>query len=116
MAAMAAAAGLALALAVAVAAPASASVTVTSHFVWTADSANTSGDSAFIVNGATNGEPKDLLFVTPNFTVGGICGCVYLPDPIGAWYDSANDEWAVLREDGGAMPVNESFNVLILSS
>lgn len=111
-------AGLAAAVAAMLAAPlvaalpASASVTVTSHFVWTADSANTSGDSAFIVNGATDNEPKDLLFVTANFNATGICGCIYETAPIGVWYDSANDEWAVLREDGSAMPTNESFNVL----
>ncbi len=103
-----------LAVPLGMAAQADASVTVTSHFVWTADSANTSGDSAFIVNGATDGQPGDVLFVTPQFTANGLCGCVYEPDVMGVWYDSANDEWAVLREDGGAMPANEAFNVLVV--
>lgn len=106
---------LAVALPMAASEPAEAQVTVTSHFVWTADSANTAGDSAYIVNGATDGEPNDLLFVTPNFTPNGLCGCVsYEPDPIGVWYNSSYSEWAVLLEDGSAMPVGLSFNVLVV--
>lgn len=114
MGAVTAASALALGAGLVGAAPVGATVTVTSHFVWTADSANTSGDSAFIVNGATDNEPKDLLFVTPNFTANGICGRVYETAPIGVWYDGSNGEWAVLREDGSAMPVGESFNVLVV--
>lgn len=52
--------------------------------------------------------------MTPQFNAGGLCGCVYQPNVIGVWYDSANDEWAVLREDGGAMPASESYNVLVV--
>jgi hypothetical protein len=103
-----------MALPVTTATSAQATVTVTSHFVWTSDSANTSGDSAFILNGATDSLPDDLLFVTPNFTAGGLCGCVYEAGAIGVWYDSTNDEWAALREDGGLMPSGMSFNVLVV--
>ena len=55
-------------------------MTVTSHFVFTSDSANTSADSAYLINGATNKRPNDLLFVTPNFTPGGLCPCLYEPE------------------------------------
>jgi hypothetical protein len=98
----------------AAAAPASASVSVTSHFVVTAGSASTSGDSAFFDNGATNSQPSDLLFVTPNYTPGGVCGCVYETGAIGVWYDAANYKWAAFREDRDPMPAGESFNVLVV--
>jgi hypothetical protein len=83
------------------------------HFVWTADSADTSGDSVFIDSAATNGIPSDLLFVTPNWTPGGGCGCVYDSHPIGVWYDNSNGEWAIFNEDQADMQVGESFNVLV---
>lgn len=102
------------ALPVAVAAQADASATVTSHFVWTATSSNTSGDSSFISNGATNSSPGDLLFVTPNWDPTGICGCIYEPAPVGVWYDASNSRWAVFREDDTPMPANESYNVLVV--
>lgn len=94
--------------------PASASVTVTSHFVFTSDSANTSADSAYLVNGATNKRPNDLLFVTPNFTPGGLCPCLYEPAAIGVWYDTGFHEWAAFREDKATMAAGESFNVLVV--
>jgi hypothetical protein len=97
---------------VAAASPAGATVTVTSHFVFSATSPNTVGDTSYIVNGATNGQPGDLLFVTPNWNANGICGCVYLPHAIGVWYDSSKKQWGVFREDAGAMPANEAYNVL----
>jgi len=66
----------ALGLSAAAVAPAeAATVKVTSHFVWVATSANSAGDSTFINNGATNGRPGDLLFITPNLTPGGINPC-----------------------------------------
>jgi hypothetical protein len=97
---------------VAAASSAGAAVTVTSHFVFTATSANTAGDTSYIANGATNGQPGSLLFVTPNWNPAGLCGCVYLPHPIGVWYDSSKHQWGVFREDAGTMPVNEGYNVL----
>lgn len=110
----AAAALAAVALPVAVAAQADASATVTSHFVWTATNSNTSGDSSFISNGATNSSPGDLLFVTPNWNPTGLCGCSYETAPIGVRYDTSTSRWAVFREDGQIMPANEGYNVLVV--
>jgi hypothetical protein len=101
---------------VAAASPAGATVTVTSPFVFTATSANTAGDTSYIANGATNGQPGSLLFVTPNWNANGLCGCVYLPHAIGVWYDSSKKEWGVFREDAGTMPANEAYNVLAVPS
>jgi hypothetical protein len=93
-------------------AAAGASVTATSHFTVTGDSSNTSGDSTFINDAATNGLPDDILFVSQNWNAQGVCGCVYNTAPVGVWYDSGNDQWAVFNESGSAMPAGASFNVL----
>jgi hypothetical protein len=104
---------------VALAAPsgsASAAVTVTSHFVYVTSSANTSGDSSYIVNGATNSQPNDVVFATPNYDANDICGCLFESAPLGVWYNNSLHEWAVFREDGGAMPAGEAYNVLAVPS
>jgi hypothetical protein len=92
-----------------------ATVTVTSHFVWTPTTANISGDTTFINNGATNNRPRDLLFITPNLTPGGIspCPCLVEPQPVyGVWYNGS--QWGAFDEDGSAMGSLWSFNVLVV--
>ena len=89
-------------------------VTVTSHFVWTATSANSRGDSTFINNLATNQRPGDLLFITHNWTQGGICGCIDDTSPVGVWYDTTQQKWAIFNENLSAMPAGTSFNVLVV--
>jgi hypothetical protein len=101
------------------AAPAGAlSVTVTSHFVWTTTSSNTGLGSQLTIidNGATNDQPGDLLFVTPNFSPGGVCPCVAEPGAIDVGYLTASGtgQWTIGREDLSAMPVGVSFNVLVV--
>jgi hypothetical protein len=113
-AALAATAALALAMPVTGSVPASASQGVVTHFVFTAGSADTIGDSAYINNPATNDQGSALLFVTPNYDPGGGCGCVFDSAPIGVWYNRALGQWAVFNENGDAMPLNESFNVLVV--
>jgi hypothetical protein len=93
---------------------AAAAVTVTSHFVWTATSANSGGDSTFINNFATNNRPGDILFVTPNWDQGGVCGCVYDRSPVGVWYDNSSGRWAIFNENLSAIPAGASFNVLVV--
>lgn len=95
---------------------AAAGVTVTSHFVWTATSANSGGDSTFINNFATNNRPGAILFVTPNWDAGGVCGCVYDTSPVGVWYNTVAGRWAIFNENQSAMSVGESFNVLVVPS
>ena len=92
-----------------------ATVKVTSHFVWLATSGSISADSTIINNGATNGQRKDLLFVTPNLTPGGIdpCPCVLTAQPpVGVWYDGT--KWAVFNENSSSMGTLWSFNVLVV--
>jgi len=114
-AALATAAGLALSAATFASANAVTVVTVTSHFVWTPTSASLTGDTTFINNGATNHQPKDLVFITPNLTPNGIspCPCVLVPQPVyGVWYNGK--QWGVFDEDQTIMVSQWSFNVLVV--
>jgi hypothetical protein len=88
-----------------------ANVTVTSHFVWTATS---SSNVTYINNLATDKRPGDLLFITHNFTQGGICGCVDDTSPVGVRYDTSSGRWGIFNENGSAIPAGMSFNVLVV--
>jgi hypothetical protein len=97
---------------------ATAGVTVTSHFVWTATSANIGGPddmSTFINNFATNNRPGAILFVTPNWDQGGVCGCVYNSSPVGVYYDPTG-RWTIFNENLSPMSAGVSFNVLVVPS
>jgi hypothetical protein len=90
-------------------------VTVTSHFVWVPSGGSLSGDTTFINNGATNGNRKDLLFVTPNLTPGGLnpCPCVLsVQPPVGVWYNAS--QWGIFNEDSSSMGTLMSYNVLVV--
>ena len=84
-----------------------------SHFTWTATPANSSGDSTYINNAATNNQPAAVLFITPNFDPGGQGG-VFDPAPAGVWYNASNGRWAIFNENGSAIPAGASFNVLVV--
>jgi hypothetical protein len=107
------AAGLAVAAPLVRSTPARAQVPVT-HFAWTATAGDTIGDSALISTGATDGEPGDLLFVTPSPYRGETCPCLAVPPVpvIGVMYDRALGKWAVMDENRAAMPADETFSVL----
>jgi hypothetical protein len=69
----------------------------------------------FINNGATNGHGRDLLFVLPNLTPGGIspCPCLLSPAPaVGVWFNGS--QWAIFNEDDSAMGTLTAYNVLVL--
>jgi hypothetical protein len=85
----------------------------TAVFVHTATVANTFTDYTDIDNPLTNNNPNAIVLVTPNFTPGGVEGA-YNNHSIGVWYDGS--KWAVFNEDKSNMPVNASFNVMILTS
>jgi hypothetical protein len=97
-------------------APAVRGVTTATHFIVTATSSNTSGDSVYINNAATNGHPRAFLFITHNHDPGALCGSCFNENvPTGVWYDSNNNQWAIFNEDASAMQVGEDFNVLVVS-
>jgi hypothetical protein len=96
---------------------ASATVTVTSHFIWTATSSNTiAGFATEINNAATNGNPNAILFVTPVYDSGGVCGCVTMTDPIGVYYLGGDGKWGIIDSviSPGNIPPGTEFNVLVV--
>jgi hypothetical protein len=80
-------------------------------FVQTATTGNSSGNSTYINNALTNGNPNAIVFVTPNLNPGGV-GVTYENHNIGVWYDGSS--WIIFNQDSLAMPLNASFNVLVL--
>jgi hypothetical protein len=107
-----AAAALFVPLSVSTALPASAAITVTSHFIWT----NTSTNSFYtlINNAATNGEPNALLFVTPTYDPGGVCGCAIESAPVAAIWAGGANQWGIITQDVSNIPVGAAFNVLVV--
>jgi hypothetical protein len=92
----------------------SAAVTVTSHFIWTATSSNVTTSFTFINNAATNGAPNALVFVTPAYDPGGVCGCVSDPAPVAAFWAAGARQWTIFNQDLSNMPVGAAFNVLVV--
>jgi hypothetical protein len=108
-------AGLLLPMSTLLATAGSATVLVTSHFIVTAPS-----DSSLFVtpinNGATNGAGSALLFVTPNDSPGGVCGCVTDTVPVGVVYNLfGGAEWAITNlDESTTIAPGTSFNVLVV--
>jgi hypothetical protein len=96
--------------------PAAATVTVTSHFVQTATSSNlVDGFTTEINNAATNGNPNAILFVTPVFNSGGVCGCVAFADPVAVYYLPGDQKWGIVDASiTNNIPVGAEFNVLVV--
>ncbi len=101
--------------AAAIALPAAAGAdTQPSHFIWTSPA---SGNFTLINNGATNGQPDAILFVTPNAKPNGVCGCVSETLPVGVFYDASASQWAIFYEQSGvSVQAGVSFNVLVVPS
>jgi hypothetical protein len=74
-----------------------------------ANTSNTFGSSVLIGSKRTRGQPDAVLFVSSNLSKGGnLSSC-----PLAISYDTAAADWAVLCEDGTAMPSGVAFNVLV---
>ena len=86
-----------------------------SVFVQTAALATVSGDSTYINNALTNGQPSAQLLVTQNYNPGAVGGA-YNTHPVGVWYDLSKGEWAIFNEDVANMTINASFNVMVGAS
>jgi hypothetical protein len=85
-----------------------------SHFIWTSP---TGGAYTLINNGATNGNPGAILFVTSNAKPNGVCGCVSNTIPVGVFYDTAAAQWGIFCEQTGiTVQAGVSFNVLVVPS
>jgi hypothetical protein len=82
------------------------------RFVHTATAANTSGNHTYIDHPLTNNNPNAIVLVTQNWNPGGV-GNTYNNHPIGVYYSSGEQKWAVFNQDLASMPVGAAFNVLI---
>jgi hypothetical protein len=70
-----------------------------SSFTYTTTAADTGGSRVELNTGATNGYPERLLIVTPVLTVHGVLTQAYDAHPVGVWYDTATQRWAIVNED-----------------
>lgn len=77
-------------------------------FVHTTKTEGTGGIYTLIDNPLTNGHPNAIVFASPHFISGGHLN----ESPIGVLYD--NGYWKIYNRYGGDMPLNTSFNVLVL--
>ena len=82
-----------------------------SVFVQTAAPFNSSGDSTFLNNVFTNGQPAAQLLITQNWNPGGVGGA-YNPHNVGVWYSTGAKQWTIFNEDQAKMP-STNFNVMV---
>ena len=84
-------------------------------FVHTATDDNIAGNATYINHSLTNGNPNAILFVTQNWNPSGGEIGVYNDHPIGVYYASLSQKWAIFNQDDAAMPNGAAFNILIPS-
>jgi hypothetical protein len=82
-------------------------------FTHRAQSGNISDNSTFINNPSTNGNPDAILQVTQNWNPKG-SGGTYNSHPVGVWYNSDRNKWAIFNQDRAKMPQGSAFNVSVL--
>ena len=82
-------------------------------FIHRATRENISSNSTYLDNPLTNGRPNVVLYVTPNWNPGGGSG-TYNEHPVGVWYDSNAQRWAIFNQDREAMPEGAAFNVAVM--
>ncbi len=81
-------------------------------FIHLATSESISENSTYLENRLINANPEAILFVTQNWNPGGEGG-TYNEHPIGVWYDSDAQRWAIFNQDRAAIPEGAAFNVLV---
>ena len=74
---------------------------------------NRSGDTVFIHDAQTTGNPNNVTFATQNWNPGGTGG-TYNNVQTGVWYNGAQE--GVFNEDGSTPPLHAAFNLLIFPS
>jgi len=82
-------------------------------FVHRATPENISANGTYLDDPLTNDNPDAILYVTQNWNPGGN-GDTYNEHPIGVWYDSSRQRWAIFNQDREAMPDGAAFNVAVL--
>jgi hypothetical protein len=82
------------------------------RFVHTATPDNITSNWTTIDHPLTNNNPNAIVLVTQNWNPGGV-GNKYNNHPIGVWYVSSAQKWAVFNQDIASMPVGAAFDILI---
>lgn len=85
-------------------------------FVHRASSANTDGENTYIDHPSANAAPDAVLLITPNWNPGGGGPGTYNDHPVGVWYDTSREKWAIRNEDLAPLPVRAAFDVSIRST
>lgn len=85
------------------------------RFVHQAGLINTVGNTTYLDDPLTNGNPDAVLSVTQNWNPGGGRG-VYNNHPIGVLYDKDLKKWAIYNRDDVPMPDGAAFNVAVSSA
>jgi hypothetical protein len=73
---------------------------------------NTVGNSTYIDDSLTNGNPDAILTVTQNWNPGGV-GNTYNDHPVGVRYDADETKWVIFNRDREPMPGGAAFNVVV---
>jgi hypothetical protein len=94
--------------------PASDGAAFDAVFIHRATPENISGNSTYLDNLLTNDDPNVILYVTPNWNPGGGVAGTYNEHPVGVWYDSSRQRWAIFNQDCETMPDGAAFNVAVL--
>lgn len=81
-------------------------------FVHTATEGDTLSNWTYIDHPRTNNNPNALIFITQNWNPGGV-GSTTNDHPVGVYYESRVQQWAIFNQDGAPMPVTASFNILV---
>ncbi len=74
---------------------------------------NTVGNSTYVEDSLTNGNPHAVLTVTQNWNPGGK-GSTYNDHPVGVRYDPDEKRWVIFNRDEEQMPGGAAFNVAVL--
>lgn len=83
-------------------------------FLHSAEASNISANSTYLDIPAANSNPDARITITQNWNPGGEDG-VYNEHPVGVWYDTAEEQWAIFNQDRATMPEGASFNVVVWS-
>lgn len=73
--------------------------------------ANTTNNVTTIDHPLLNNNPEALLFISHINEIGGSEGVI--PSPIGVYYNTTLNQWAIYREDADNIPVGSVFNLFI---
>jgi spore germination protein GerM len=84
-----------------------------STFIHVASAQNINVNSTYLDIPSINGNPNAIILVTANWNPKGSRG-VYNNHPIGVWYNTKKERWAIFNQDRAKIPVNAAFNVCVI--